>query len=64
VLKLTTSDTGKPEDEEAFDLSEVYSILCGQLWKSTSFIQFCIISETLELMLKIKVRTPTISCAQ
>jgi len=63
-LKLTTSDTGKSEDEEAFDLSEAYSILCGQLWKNTSFVQFCIISETLELMLKTKVSPPTIPYAR
>lgn len=48
------------EDDETntgdeFNLSEAYSILCGSLWKVSGIRQFCIISETLELMLRTKV---------
>lgn len=43
------------ENESGFDLSEAYSILCGNLWKVSGIRQFCVISETLELMLRTKV---------
>ncbi len=47
------------EDGTGFDLSEAYSILCGNLWKVSGVRQFCVISETLELMLRTKVTSPT-----
>jgi nucleolar pre-ribosomal-associated protein 2 len=55
-----TEDEEQQEDsetniEDGFDLSEAYSILCGNLWKATGVRQFCIISETLELMIRTKV---------
>jgi nucleolar pre-ribosomal-associated protein 2 len=54
--KLITQDTGKTEEneEELFDLSQAYSMLCGHLWKTNSIVQFSIISETLQLMLHTK----------
>ena len=47
------------ESRNGFDLSEAYSILCGNLWKVSGVRQFCVISETLELMLRTKVTSPT-----
>lgn len=53
-------DIGKLEEnnEDSFDLSEAYSMLCGQLWKTTGVVPFSIISETLQLMLQTKVILP------
>jgi nucleolar pre-ribosomal-associated protein 2 len=42
------------ESENGFDLSEAYSILSSYFWKVSGIRQFCIISETLELMLRTK----------
>jgi nucleolar pre-ribosomal-associated protein 2 len=44
------------EDGAGFDLSEAYSILCGNSWKVSGVRQFCVISETLQLMLRTKVK--------
>jgi nucleolar pre-ribosomal-associated protein 2 len=44
------------EDGEGFDLSEAYSILCGNLWKVSGVRQFAAISEILDLMLRTKVK--------
>jgi nucleolar pre-ribosomal-associated protein 2 len=60
------SAEGEDQNEEkekeggtGFDLSEAYSILCGNLWKVSGVRQFCVISETLELMLRTKVTSLT-----
>jgi len=58
--RKSSKEEGQDEDDEkesesGFDLSEAYSILCGNLWKVSGIRQFCIISETLELMLRTKV---------
>ncbi|KUJ15450.1 uncharacterized protein LY89DRAFT_619376 [Mollisia scopiformis] len=45
---------GHKEDSESFTLSDAYTILAEQLTKVTEIRQFCLISETLELMLKSK----------
>jgi len=45
------------QDENKLDLSMAYSILGGHLWKATDIRQFCSISETMELMLRNKVKT-------
>jgi nucleolar pre-ribosomal-associated protein 2 len=50
-----SSEEKGTNDTEEFDLTEAYSILCGQLWKSCGVRQFCIIAETLQLMLRTKV---------
>jgi nucleolar pre-ribosomal-associated protein 2 len=49
------NEDNKKEDGVGLDLSEAYSILCSTLWKASGVRQFCVISETLELMLKTKV---------
>jgi nucleolar pre-ribosomal-associated protein 2 len=49
------NEDDKKEAGAGLDLSEAYSILCSTLWKVSGIRQFCIISETLELMLKTKV---------
>jgi nucleolar pre-ribosomal-associated protein 2 len=57
--KSKEKEDNKEDDEtntgDEFTLSEAYSILCGNLWKVSGIRQFCIISETLELMLQTKV---------
>jgi nucleolar pre-ribosomal-associated protein 2 len=57
--KSKEEEDNKEDDEtntgDEFTLSEAYSILCGNLWKVSGIRQFCIISETLELMLQTKV---------
>jgi nucleolar pre-ribosomal-associated protein 2 len=58
LIQLDVSQSSKEKgtkDSEEFDLMEAYSILCGQLWKSSGVRQFCIIAETLQLMLRTKV---------
>jgi nucleolar pre-ribosomal-associated protein 2 len=50
-----SSEEKGTKDTEEFDLTEAYSILCGQLWKFSGVRQFCIIAETLQLMLRTKV---------
>jgi nucleolar pre-ribosomal-associated protein 2 len=59
IRKPAEDDEQKEDDEkydgEGFNLSEAYSILCGNLWKVSGIRQFCVISETLELMLRTKV---------
>lgn len=63
--RKSTKEEDQDEDDEkesegGFDLSEAYSILCGNLWKVSGIRQFCIISETLELMLRTKVISLTV----
>jgi nucleolar pre-ribosomal-associated protein 2 len=70
---ISIEDTRKPAEDEqqkedgentlenGFDLSEAYSILCGNLWKVVGIRQFCIISETLELMLRTKVNSSSLN---
>jgi len=53
------NEDNEQEGRKEFDLSEAYSILCGKLWKVSGVRQFCVISETLELMLRAKVTSPT-----
>lgn len=59
--KSSQREDGNEEDEkedgDGFDLSEAYSILCSNLWKVPGVRQFCVISETLELMLRTKVNS-------
>ncbi|TAQ83921.1 hypothetical protein B7494_g7755 [Chlorociboria aeruginascens] len=44
------------DEEQTFDLSTAYAILCTQLWKTTSIRKFSLIGSTLQIMLKTKVR--------
>jgi nucleolar pre-ribosomal-associated protein 2 len=53
--KEDLNEVNEKENEGCLDLSEAYSILCGNLWKVSGVRQFCIISETLELMLRTMV---------
>ncbi|KAH8820032.1 Urb2/Npa2 family-domain-containing protein [Xylogone sp. PMI_703] len=43
-------------EEPDYDLSETYSQLCSRMWKTTSVRQFCLITEIMEVMLRIKGR--------
>ncbi|KAH6672915.1 Urb2/Npa2 family-domain-containing protein [Halenospora varia] len=53
----TGDDDDKDFENQPFDLSFAYSALCGHLWKATDLRQFCLISETMELMLRTKGRS-------
>jgi nucleolar pre-ribosomal-associated protein 2 len=55
--KEDPNEVNEKENERYFDLSEAYSILCGNLWKVSGVRQFCVISETLELMLRTMVNS-------
>ncbi|RKF77753.1 putative urb2 npa2 family protein [Golovinomyces cichoracearum] len=52
-----TDDSSDEESQDDFDLTSVYILLCAELRKTTDMIAFCIISETLELMLRTKTRS-------
>ncbi|TQS39083.1 hypothetical protein Golomagni_00397 [Golovinomyces magnicellulatus] len=55
---LSESDNSSDEESlDDFDLTSVYILLCTELRKTTDIIAFCMISETLELMLRTKTRS-------
>ncbi|KAF4636308.1 hypothetical protein G7Y89_g1788 [Cudoniella acicularis] len=56
-LDVRNSHEEEDDQDNALDLSMVYSVLCGHLYKATSLRQFCLMSETMELMLRTKGRS-------
>jgi hypothetical protein len=57
IKELTLIDR-KPSDddeEDLYDLSSAYAELCAVIWKTDNILQFSLISETLEDMLRTKV---------
>lgn len=58
---LTAIDTrafvDEDDDQGAFDLTSAYTLLSGHLWKAKGVRQFCLMSETMEMMLRAKVGT-------
>ncbi|KAG9239698.1 Urb2/Npa2 family-domain-containing protein [Amylocarpus encephaloides] len=49
-------DDEEGDEEDELNLSIVYTGICGKLWKSKELRQFCLTSETMEMMLRTKGR--------
>lgn len=42
-------------EDDSFDLSSTYAVLCDQIWRAECYRQFALAGETMEMMLRTKV---------
>lgn len=58
LLKVLDSrrDADDNSDGELFDLTSTYAALCDRLWQAGGFRQFALTGETMEMMLRTKVK--------